>query len=137
MYHYINKPGLSTQRSRQILAEFYNTSRNGLPGNDGKIIMLYIPPDLDLTNALDSGAMGSYVAFYLLGMYPLPGTRQILLSSPFFREVRIYNPLYDSTTRIVAKGFIGNPKSGQGGKVFVKVCLFSKLPQQVSYSNHS
>ena len=35
MYHYINKPGLSTQRSRQILAEFYNTSRNGLPGNDG------------------------------------------------------------------------------------------------------
>ena len=35
MYHYANRPGLSTQRSRQVIAEFYNTSTNGLPGNDG------------------------------------------------------------------------------------------------------
>ena len=35
MYHYANKPGLSTQTSRQVIAQFYNTSVNGLPGNDG------------------------------------------------------------------------------------------------------
>lgn len=35
MYHYANRPGLSTQRSRQVIAEFFNTSVNGLPGNDG------------------------------------------------------------------------------------------------------
>lgn len=35
MYHYANRPGLSTQRSRQVLAEFFNTTRHGLPGNDG------------------------------------------------------------------------------------------------------
>ncbi len=35
MYHYANRPGLSTQTSRQVIAQFYNTSVNGLPGNDG------------------------------------------------------------------------------------------------------
>ena len=35
MYHYGNRPGLSTQRSRQVIAEYYNTSTSGLPGNDG------------------------------------------------------------------------------------------------------
>ncbi|KAF5327381.1 hypothetical protein D9619_003897 [Psilocybe cf. subviscida] len=35
MYHYANRPGLSTQRSRQVIAQFLNTSGNGFPGNDG------------------------------------------------------------------------------------------------------
>ncbi len=39
MYHYANKPGLSTQRSRQVISEFYNTSTNGLPGNDGALLL--------------------------------------------------------------------------------------------------
>ncbi|KAJ3019459.1 hypothetical protein NUW54_g78 [Trametes sanguinea] len=102
MYHYANQPGQSTQRSRQVIAEFYNTSVNGLPGND------------------DSGAMGSYVAFYLAGLYPLPATRQFLLSSPYFPEISFKNPVLNTTTTIRANGFRGNPKSGTGGHVFVK-----------------
>ncbi|CDO77723.1 Glycoside Hydrolase Family 92 protein [Trametes cinnabarina] len=102
MYHYANEPGQSTQRSRQVIAEFYNTSVNGLPGND------------------DSGAMGSYVAFYLAGLYPLPATRQFLLSSPYFREISFTNPVLNTTTTIHANGFRGNPKNGTGGHVFVK-----------------
>ncbi|KAJ8474821.1 hypothetical protein ONZ51_g6967 [Trametes cubensis] len=102
MYHYANRPGLSTQRSRQVIAEFYNTSVNGLPGND------------------DSGAMGSYVAFYLAGLYPLPATQQFLLSSPYFPEISFVNPVLNTTTTIRANGFRGNPKSGTGGHVFVK-----------------
>ncbi|KAL1948229.1 hypothetical protein VTO73DRAFT_12304 [Trametes versicolor] len=102
MYHYANRPGLSTQRSRQVIAEFYNTSINGLPGND------------------DSGAMGSYVAFYLAGLYPLPATRQFLLSSPYFREISFQNPVLKTTTTIRANGFRGNPKNGTGGHVFVQ-----------------
>lgn len=35
MYHYANKPGHSTQRSRQVLAQHFSTATNGLPGNDG------------------------------------------------------------------------------------------------------
>ncbi|KAF8184698.1 glycoside hydrolase family 92 protein [Pholiota molesta] len=100
MYHYANRPGLSTQRSRQVIAQFFNTSRNGLPGNDG--------------------AMGSYVAWYLLGMYPLPATNQILLSSPYFPQVSFFNPVLNTTTTIISKGFTGNPPDETGGNVFVK-----------------
>uniref|UniRef100_A0A0W0FVN3 Glycoside hydrolase family 92 protein n=1 Tax=Moniliophthora roreri TaxID=221103 RepID=A0A0W0FVN3_MONRR len=102
MYHYANRPGLSTQRSRQVIARDFNTSVFGLPGND------------------DSGAMGSYVAFYLVGLYPLPGTTQFLLSSPYFKEVSFFIPVLNKTTIIKANGFVGNPEDGTGGTVFVK-----------------
>ncbi|OJA21261.1 hypothetical protein AZE42_02535 [Rhizopogon vesiculosus] len=102
MYHYANRPGYSTQRSRMIIAESYNTTVNGLPGND------------------DSGAMASYAVFYLVGMYPLPATRQFLLASPYFPKVSFYNPLFNTTTTIIAKNFGGNPADGKGGTVFVK-----------------
>jgi predicted alpha-1,2-mannosidase len=102
MYHYANQPGKSTQRARQTIAQFFNTSRNGLPGND------------------DSGAMGSYVLSYLLGLYPLPATQQYLLSSPYFPKVIIKNPVLGTTTTIISHNFTGNPTDGTGGNVFVK-----------------
>jgi len=102
MYHYADRPGLSTQRSRQVIATDFNTSVNGLPGND------------------DSGAMGSYAFFYLAGLYPLPATKQYLLSSPYFPEISFFNPLFNSTTTIKANGFQGNPANGTGGHVFVE-----------------
>ena len=73
---------------------------------------------------IDSGAMGSYVAFYLAGLYPLPATRQVLLSSPFFPEISFFNPLFGKTTTIRAKNFRGNPADGTGGTVFVKVSVY-------------
>ncbi|EKM57353.1 glycoside hydrolase family 92 protein [Phanerochaete carnosa HHB-10118-sp] len=110
MYHYANQPGLSTQTSRQTIAQFFNTSVNGLPGND------------------DSGAMGSYVAFYLLGMYPVPATRQFLLSSPYFPEVSFTNPIFGNATTIRVKNFSGNPANGTGGNVFVKSVTIDGQP---------
>lgn len=67
--------------------------------------------------------MASYAAFYLLGLYPLPATRQYLLSSPYFPHVSFFNPAFNSTTIIKSKGFHGNPDNGTGGKVFVQVSL--------------
>jgi len=87
MYHYANKPGRAAQRVRQIINEAFNTSINGLPGND------------------DSGAMGSYVVFYLAGLYPLPATRQVLLSSPYFPSVSFHNPVFGTTTTIKSINF--------------------------------
>ena len=69
----------------------------------------------------DSGAMASFAFFLLAGMYPVPATRQFLLSSPFFPEISFFNPLFNSTTTIKADGFQGNPANGTGGNVFVKV----------------
>ncbi|TCD69013.1 hypothetical protein EIP91_009076 [Steccherinum ochraceum] len=102
MYHYANRPGLSIQRSREVISRFYNTSINGLPGND------------------DSGAMGSYVAFYLAGLYPLPATSQFLLGSPYFPEISFTNPIFNSTTTIRSHNFQGNPANGTSGNIFVK-----------------
>lgn len=65
--------------------------------------------------------MGSYVAFYLAGLYPLPATRQFLLSSPYFPQISFRNPVLNTTTTIRANGFKGNPKDGNGGTVFVQV----------------
>jgi len=110
MYHYANAPGLSTQRSRQVIAQYFNTSVNGLPGND------------------DSGAMASYAAFYLAGMYPLPATRQFLLASPYFPKISFYNPIFNTTTTIISNGFEGNPPSGTGGTVFVKNVTINGQP---------
>ncbi|KAF9229643.1 glycoside hydrolase family 92 protein [Gyrodon lividus] len=110
MYHYANRPGLSTQRSRMIIAESYNTTVSGLPGND------------------DSGAMGSYAVFYLAGMYPLPATNQFLLASPHFPKISFFNPLLNTTTTIVAKNFQGNPQDGKGGHVFVKSVTIDGQP---------
>jgi putative alpha-1,2-mannosidase len=36
MYHYADLPGLSTQRSRQVIGRDFNTTLSGLPGNDGQ-----------------------------------------------------------------------------------------------------
>ena len=36
MYHYVNRPALSARRSRETLKLFYNTTVEGLPGNDGR-----------------------------------------------------------------------------------------------------
>ncbi|KAJ7274823.1 glycosyl hydrolase family 92-domain-containing protein [Mycena rebaudengoi] len=101
MYHYANAPGFSTQRARQTIAQSFNASQNGLPGND------------------DSGAMGSYVFFYLAGLYPLPATKQFLLSSPYFPEISFFNPLFKKTTKIQTINFTGNPESGTGN-IFIK-----------------
>ncbi|KAK7014456.1 hypothetical protein VNI00_019350 [Paramarasmius palmivorus] len=87
MYHYADQPARSAQRVRQTISEAFNTSLNGLPGND------------------DSGAMGSYVVFYLIGLYPLPATRQVLLSSPYFPSVSFTNPVLGTTTTIKSTNF--------------------------------
>jgi hypothetical protein len=55
---------------------------------------------------------------------PLPAIGQILLLSPYFPQISFYNPVFNTTTTIIAKGFKGNPSSGTGGTVFVKVRSF-------------
>ncbi|CAE6514933.1 unnamed protein product, partial [Rhizoctonia solani] len=87
MYHYADQPAKSTRRSRHVISQYYNLTDTGIPGND------------------DSGAMASYAAFYLLGLYPLPATRQVLLSSPWFPTINITNAFTNTTTTIHAINF--------------------------------
>ena len=68
LYHWIDRPDLSTQRIHQIIRDNYTDQPDGLPGND------------------DSGAMSSWLAFHMMGFYPNAGTDYYLLNLPLLPE---------------------------------------------------
>ncbi|TDZ40312.1 putative secreted glycosidase [Colletotrichum trifolii] len=55
LYHYAGRPGLSAERIHKYVPSSFNSSRGGLPGND------------------DSGAMGAFLAFSVMGLFPVAG----------------------------------------------------------------
>lgn len=121
MYHYANRPGLSTKQSRQVLSESYNTSVNGLPGNDDSGMSEMTSHTFQFNAEFSSpGAMASYAVFLLAGLYPVPATKQYLLSSPSFPSVSFSNKLLNTTTTIKAINWAGNPPDGVG-QVYVAV----------------
>jgi len=72
LYHWLGKSYMSSNRIRKIVAASFNERRKGLPGND------------------DSGAMSSWLAFNMLGLFPNAGQPYYLLNAPFFAESEIH-----------------------------------------------
>lgn len=68
LYHWIGRPDLTSDRVRQIITENYTDQPDGLPGND------------------DSGAMSSWLAFHMMGLYPNAGQSYYLLHAPLIPE---------------------------------------------------
>ena len=68
LYHWIGRPDLTSDRVRQIINDNYTNQPDGLPGND------------------DSGAMSSWLAFHMLGLYPNAGQSYYLLHAPLIPE---------------------------------------------------
>ena len=68
LYHWIGRPDLTSDRVRQIIEANYTDQPDGLPGND------------------DSGAMSSWLAFHMLGLYPNAGQSYYLLHAPLLPE---------------------------------------------------
>jgi len=68
LYHWIGRPDLTSDRVRQIITESYSDKPDGLPGND------------------DSGAMSSWLAFHMMGLYPNAGQSYYLLHVPLIPE---------------------------------------------------
>ena len=68
LYHWIDRPDLTSNRVRQIISDNYTDQPDGLPGND------------------DSGAMSSWLAFHMLGLYPNAGQSYYLLHAPLIPE---------------------------------------------------
>ena len=60
--------GLTSDRVRKIIRENYNDKPDGLPGND------------------DSGAMSSWLAFNMMGLYPNAGQSYYLMHAPLIPE---------------------------------------------------
>ncbi|KAI1827646.1 glycoside hydrolase family 92 protein [Xylaria intraflava] len=87
LYHYAGRPALSTKRLHTYIPAAFNSSNGGLPGND------------------DSGSMGSFVAFGMLGLFPISGQNVYLISAPFLESVNITNPATGKTAQVKTVGF--------------------------------
>ncbi|KAF9890259.1 hypothetical protein FE257_006172 [Aspergillus nanangensis] len=86
-YHYAGRPAKSTSRAHFYIPKYFNTSPAGLPGND------------------DSGAMGSFVAMTMMGLFPNPGQNVYLILAPFFESVSVTSPVTGKTATIRAVNF--------------------------------
>jgi putative alpha-1,2-mannosidase len=74
LFHYVGRPGLSSQYAHKYIPGAFNDTVGGIPGND------------------DSGAMGSFTALSMMGLYPMSGQDVYLIIPPFFAEVAIESP---------------------------------------------
>ncbi len=110
LYHWIGRPDLSTARIRQIVAESYNTSRFGLPGND------------------DSGAMSSWLAFQMMGIYPNAGQSYYLLNAPMFKQVVLHQE-NGKDFKIVANNLSGK-------NIFIKSATLNGKPYKQAWIEH-
>ncbi|KAK0750926.1 glycoside hydrolase family 92 protein [Schizothecium vesticola] len=81
-YHFAGRPCLSSRRAHAYIPSTFSPTPGGLPGND------------------DSGAMGSFLAFAMMGMFPVPGQDVYLVTAPFFREVEVTSVLTGRTARV-------------------------------------
>ena len=68
LYHWIGKPHRSSDRVLEIIGQNYSDGAAGLPGND------------------DSGAMSSWLAFHMMGLYPNAGHDYYLIHTPLLEE---------------------------------------------------
>jgi predicted alpha-1,2-mannosidase len=68
LYHWIGRPDLSNERIHKIIDRYYTDKTDGIPGND------------------DSGAMSSWLAFHMMGLYPNAGQSYYLLNAPYLKE---------------------------------------------------
>lgn len=86
-YHYAGRPGRSTYRIHQYIPRLFNVTANGIPGND------------------DSGAIGSFTSWSMMGLWPIPGQVVYLISTPFFPSVSVKNPVSGATAIIRVTNF--------------------------------
>ncbi|KAJ7227841.1 glycosyl hydrolase family 92-domain-containing protein [Mycena haematopus] len=86
LYNYVGQPTKTVDRVDAVLTKYYNTSINGLPGND------------------DSGAMGAYVVWSHFGFFPVAGQDTYLLNRPYFPKITIRNEVNGAVATIIAQG---------------------------------
>ncbi|KAI0063500.1 glycoside hydrolase family 92 protein [Artomyces pyxidatus] len=93
-YHYANQPANSVDRVRDVVFSNFDITPAGLPGND------------------DQAAMATVLTWHLLGLYPVPGTTELLVLSPFTPKYTVHNAYLNVSTTVTVAGF--DPKSVNG-----------------------
>ncbi|TPX18842.1 uncharacterized protein E0L32_011457 [Thyridium curvatum] len=113
LYHWPGRPGLSTKRIHTYVPAGFNTTNGGLPGND------------------DSGAMGSFLFFSMIGLFPVAGQNVYLISPPFFQEVNITSKVTGKTATIKNINFDASYE-----KMYVQRATVNGKPWTKSWIGH-
>ncbi|KAE8379315.1 glycosyl hydrolase family 92-domain-containing protein [Aspergillus bertholletiae] len=112
-YHYAGRPALSARRAHSYIPSFFNASNSGLPGND------------------DSGAMGAFTVFSLMGLFPNPGQDVYLIIPPFFEAVQVTHPTTKKTSTIRNVNFDSTYKS-----IYIQGATLNGRPYTKSWISH-
>ncbi|KAI0310652.1 glycoside hydrolase family 92 protein [Amylostereum chailletii] len=113
-YHYANRPADSVARVRDVVFSNFDITAAGIPGND------------------DQAAMATLLAFHILGLYPVPGTTELLVLSPMTPKYTIHNAFLNVSTTVTVAGF--DPDSvartiPNGASAFVKAVTVNNQTQ--------
>lgn len=113
-YHYAGRPALSAKRAHFYIPAYFQPTDDGLPGND------------------DSGAMGSFVAFSMMGLFPNPGQNVYLIIPPFFESVSVTSPLTGKTATIRNVNFDPSYQN-----VYIQSATLNGKPYTKNWIDHS
>ena len=113
LYHYAGRPALSAQRAHQYIPSLFNNTVSGIPGND------------------DSGAMGSFVALVMMGIFPNAGQDVYLIIPPFFESISITNGQTGKTATIKNVNFSPDQKN-----YFIQSATLDGVPYTRNWIQH-
>ena len=114
LYHYGGRPGLSVKETHRYIPSMFNDTIRGIPGND------------------DSGAMGTFVLFSMLGIFPNAGQSVYFIIPPFFPSVSIKNPQTGKTATIRNVNFDPTYK-----KVYIQSARLNGADYRKNWIDHS
>ncbi|RYP30698.1 hypothetical protein DL767_006114 [Monosporascus sp. MG133] len=109
-FHYAGRPGLSSYWVRRYIPAQFNSSVNGIPGND-------------------DCAMGSFAALAFMGFFPVAGQDVYLLTPPLFREVSLRTPTGSLAT-------IRNVGHGPADAIYVQSARLNGRPYTKNWITH-
>ncbi|GFF69694.1 hypothetical protein IFM47457_02450 [Aspergillus lentulus] len=112
-YHYAGRPALSAARAHTYVPSAFNASTSGLPGND------------------DSGAMGAFTVFTMMGLFPNPGQNVYLIIPPFFEAVSITHPVTNKTATIRNVNFDGSYR-----RIYIQSATLNGEPYSRNWIGH-
>ncbi|MDP5092925.1 MAG: glycoside hydrolase family 92 protein, partial [Polaribacter sp.] len=111
LYNFVNKPSKTQEKVRQILAEMYQNSPDGISGNE------------------DCGQMSAWYIFSSLGFYPVtPGSNQYIIGSPLFDKATI--------NLENGKSFTIQAKNNSVENKYIKSIKLNGENYEFSYLNH-
>lgn len=114
LYHYVGRPALSAERAHQYIPSLFNDTLGGIPGND------------------DSGAMGSFEALVMMGLFPNAGQDVYFIIPPFFESISIKSGQTGNTATIRNINFNPNHQN-----IYIQSATLNGAPYTRNWLQHS